>query len=86
MGQRQEMLVHGRPIDGQEHSPLQSGILPDGSFCINMDREGLNTKKSKQTNLTTNNNRDENLDDPRQGDSCSLVITQPHINQYWIKY
>ena len=79
MGQREEMLVHGRPsrcvnnasvIHGHKHNTLQSSILNDGTFRITMDKDVL---ENNSTNKTKNINSEDNLEDPRQGDSCSLV-------------
>ena len=56
MGQKQELLVHGRHVHG-----LQSGLLPDITFCIDMETSLEGKQKA------------ENYEDLRQGDSCSLV-------------
>ena len=56
MGQKQELLVHGRDVHG-----LQSGLLSDGTLCIDMET----SLEGKQ--------KEENYEYQRQGDSCSLV-------------
>ena len=75
MGQKQELLLHGRHVAG-----LQSGLLFDGTFCIDMETKALTSLDIETRTLTSLDMKTTALtslegmqQEENYEDSCSLV-------------